>query len=136
MWGDGLSSRSEYFRRRGIEAQERPDHATKPEIKLALSDVLAFMGFIVHFSIIPRRPSDLIPQCKAEGFATVKFVDVLLHPKVVLCGGYALPPSFSGGARPCDIDGPGQEEAIAGRPTHDHRMNSPSSGRIQPTNPL
>ena len=39
MWGDGLSSRSEYFRRRGIEAQERPDHATKPEIKLALSDV-------------------------------------------------------------------------------------------------
>src|SRR5207248_11091992 len=31
------------------------------------------------------------------------------------------------------IDGPGQEGAIAGRPAHDHWMNSPSSGRIQPT---
>jgi hypothetical protein len=31
------------------------------------------------------------------------------------------------------IDGPGQERAIAGRPTHDHWMNSPSSERIQPT---
>jgi hypothetical protein len=29
--------------------------------------------------------------------------------------------------------GPGQEGAIAGRPAHDHWMNSPSSGRIQPT---
>jgi hypothetical protein len=44
-------------------------------------------------------------------------------------------------ARPCGserasgsiIDGSGQEEAIAGRPAHDHWMNSPSSGRIQPT---
>src|SRR6266508_2028840 len=31
------------------------------------------------------------------------------------------------------IDGPGQVGAIAGRPAHDHWMNSPSSGRIQPT---
>ena len=31
------------------------------------------------------------------------------------------------------IDGPGQEGAIAGRPAYDHWMNSPSSGRIQPT---
>src|SRR6266496_4537112 len=30
------------------------------------------------------------------------------------------------------IDGPGQVGAIAGRPAHDHWMNSPSSGRIQP----
>jgi hypothetical protein len=27
------------------------------------------------------------------------------------------------------IDGLGQERAVAGRPTHDHWMNSPSSGR-------
>jgi hypothetical protein len=47
-------------------------------------------------------------------------------------------------ARPCGserasgsiIDGPGQEGAIAGRPAHDHWMNSPSSGRIQPTIPM
>ena len=31
------------------------------------------------------------------------------------------------------FDGPGQEGAIASRPAHDHWMNSPSSGRIQPT---
>jgi hypothetical protein len=31
------------------------------------------------------------------------------------------------------IDGLGQEEAIVGRPAHDHWMNPPSSGRIQPT---
>jgi hypothetical protein len=31
------------------------------------------------------------------------------------------------------IDGSGQVGAIAGRPAHDHWMNSPSSGRIQPT---
>ena len=44
-------------------------------------------------------------------------------------------------ARPCGsvrasgsiIDRPGQKGAIASRPAHDHWMNSPSSGRIQPT---
>jgi hypothetical protein len=33
----------------------------------------------------------------------------------------------------CSVDGSGQEGAIAGRPAHEHWMNSPSSGRIQPT---
>jgi len=31
------------------------------------------------------------------------------------------------------INGSGQEETIAGRPTHDHGTNSPSYGRIQLT---
>ena len=31
------------------------------------------------------------------------------------------------------VDGPGQQGATAGRPAHDHWMNSPSSGRIHPT---
>jgi hypothetical protein len=47
----------------------------------------------------------------------------------------------SPGAAPCGseralasiIDGPGQAGAIAGRPAHDHWMNSPGSGRIQRT---
>src|SRR5262245_12167270 len=33
----------------------------------------------------------------------------------------------------CMIDGPGQEEAIAGRPAHDHLTNSSSSRRTQLT---
>jgi hypothetical protein len=52
-----------------------------------------------------------------------------------------LRPSFSGScARPCGserasgsvIDGPGQEGAIAGRPAHDHWMNSPSPHAYTP----
>jgi hypothetical protein len=34
-----MSSRAEYYRRRGIEAQERAEHAIKPETKLAFRDV-------------------------------------------------------------------------------------------------
>jgi len=34
-----MYSRAEYYRRRGIEAQERADRAVKAEIKLAFLDV-------------------------------------------------------------------------------------------------
>ena len=34
-----LSSRAEYYHRRGIEAQERAERATKAETQLAFSDV-------------------------------------------------------------------------------------------------
>jgi hypothetical protein len=34
-----MSSRAEYYRLRGIEAQERAENAIKPETKLAFRDV-------------------------------------------------------------------------------------------------